>query len=534
MKEKLLKWKEDVAAYFKSRSKMQIGVLAGSILIVLMLIIGVFFLMSRTNFVPLYNNLSLQEVNQIKTELDARSIPYELEDSGTTILVPEEQVDGLLVDLAGQGIPDSGNIDYSFFSENSSWGVTDNEFDIMRLDAMQTELANLIKNIDGIENAEVMINMPETPVFANESQQEASASIVINTQPGYQFEQNQVNALYHLVSKAVPNLPPDNIAIMNQYFEYFDREGTSSYANNGSHDYQQSVKQDVERDIQRRLQQMLGQVVGMDKVVVSVTADIDFTQENRTEELVEPVDVENMEGLPVSIETIQESYAGEGEVGGVAGAGEEDVANYPAAEEGQDGDYELDKETINYEFNRIRREIVESPYKVRDLGVQVIVDNVKGTTDGEVEYLTMQEQTNVEEGITSILNSIISTTINEEYEEETGAEPEEKMSIVFQEFNGSIAEPEEIGPQIPAWLYVVGAILLLVIIGLIIYLIRKRRTTDEYEEVVEYVDEKPNEIPEMEKPEDSENVVKRKQLEKVAKENPEEFAKMLRSWIGED
>lgn len=532
MKEKWMKWKENVTDFFKSRSKKQLGILAGSILIVLMIIIGVIFLTTRTNFVPLYNNLSLQEVNQIKTELDARGIPYELEDGGTSVLVPEDQVDGLLVDLAGQGIPDSGNIDYSFFSENSSWGVTDNEFDMMRLDAMQTELANLIKGIDGIQEAEVMINMPETPVFANETQQEASASIVINTEPGYQFEENQINALYHLVSKAVPNLPEENIVIMNQYFEYFDREGSSQYANQGSHEYQQSVKQDVEKDIQRRLQQMLGAVVGMDNVIVSVTADIDFTQENRTEDLVEPVDIENMEGLPVSIEAIQESYGGDAEAGGVAGAGEEDIANYPAAEEAGEGDYELDKETINYEFNRIRKEIVESPYKIRDLGIQVVVDNVKNASEEEVEYLTLQEQTNVEEGIASILDSIISTTIHADYEEETDADPEEKMSIVFQEFNAQ--DQEETGPQIPAWVYVAGAILLLLIIGLIIYYIRNRNAEDEYEEIIEYVDDHPEQVPDIEKPKESEEVVKRKQLEKLAKEKPEEFAKLLRSWIGED
>ena len=36
--------------------------------------------------------------------------------------------------------------------------------------------------------------------------------------------------------------------------------------------------------------------MGHDKVVVSVTADIDFTQENREENLVTPVDEENMAG----------------------------------------------------------------------------------------------------------------------------------------------------------------------------------------------------------------------------------------------
>src|SRR5699024_11676002 len=87
----------------------------------------------------LYSNLSLNEAGQIKTELDTRNIPYELSDGGTTIKVPEKQSDTLLVDFAGEGIPSSGNIDYSFFSENASWGITDNEFNMIKLGAMQTE-----------------------------------------------------------------------------------------------------------------------------------------------------------------------------------------------------------------------------------------------------------------------------------------------------------------------------------------------------------------------------------------------------------
>ena len=38
------------------------------------------------------------------------------------------------------------------------------------------------------------------------------------------------------------------------------------------------------------------------------------------------------------------------------------------------GDYEKMDDTNNYEVNRIRKEIVESPYKIRDLGIQVMVE----------------------------------------------------------------------------------------------------------------------------------------------------------------
>lgn len=537
MNEFFKKTKDKTTEFWVNRSKTQKTTLVGSIALVLLLIIILPILLISTNYVPLYNNLSVQEVGQIKEELDARSIPYKVEDGGETIKVPEEQADALIVDLAGEGIPDSGSIDYSFFSENASWGVTDSEFDIMKLDAMQTELANLIKGIEGVEDAKVMINMPEEPVFVSEETEPATASIVLHTEPNYKFEAGEITALNHLVSKALPNLPPENIAIMNQYFEYYDIDNKDQSFAGASYSDQQSIKQDIEQDLQRRAQQLLGAMVGMENVIVSVTSDVDFTQENRNEELVEPFDEDNMEGLPVSIETIQETYQGNPDVGGVVGTGEEDIPGYEAVET-DDGEYELVKETINNEFNRIQKEIVESPYKLRDVGIQVAVNSAVGKDeDDNIEYLNQADQNVVEEGIESILNSIITTSIDKEYGEIT---PEEKVSIVFQEFSGDTVSEEEPKGGIPVWLYVVGGIILIAVIVLAIVIIRRRAQENVENEEEYYEDETvetaeiPIEIPEIQEEKISEAVARRKQLEKLAQDKPDEFTKILRSWMGED
>ncbi|HLR74690.1 MAG TPA: flagellar basal-body MS-ring/collar protein FliF [Virgibacillus sp.] len=531
MKAKTIKMRDTAKNYWGNLSKRQKGTFIGSGIFIIIILAVLSFLAFNTNYVPLYNDLSVEEVSQIKTELEARGIPYEIKDGGTTINVPEQQADSLIVDLAGEGIPSSGHIDYSFFSENASWGITDNEFNIMKLDAMQTELANLIKGIEGIHEADVMINLPQDSVFVSETDEEATASIVIHTQPGYEFKGNQIESLYHLVSKAVPHLPEENIVIRNQYLEYFDN---GSYATPGSHDdytYQQMVKKDIERDIQRRLQQMLGSMVGMDNVIVSVTTDIDFTQENRVEDLVDPVDLDNMEGLPVSVETIHETYSGNPEVGGIAGAGDDDIAGYGGADEDDGGEYELVKETINNEFNRIRKEIVESPYKVRDLGVQVAIDSVVSDDGTDVQYLTQQDMASVEDGISSILHSMISTSIDKDYGD---INPEEKVSIVFQEFSGKQATPQVTAPVIPLWMYITGSILLLIIIILVILLVRNRKQDEDL--LVEEMEtpEETFDIPDIAEAQETESEVRKKQLEKMARENPEEFTKLLRSWIADD
>ncbi|MFD1018179.1 flagellar basal-body MS-ring/collar protein FliF [Thalassobacillus hwangdonensis] len=536
MKQKYLIYKEKLATIWKESSKGRKTAVLGAAFALILLLVIVSVLSSSTKMVPLYRDLTLQEVGQIKAELDARKVSYQLENGGTTITVPENEVESLLVDLASVGLPDSGSIDYSFFSENTSWGMTDNEFNMIKLDTMQTELANMIKGIQGIQDATVMINKPESPVFIGDQEQEASASIVVETEPGYRFENGQIRALYHLVSKSVPNLPTDNIVITDQNFNYFDLEDNNTIDNSNTYTHQQNVKQDIERDIQRRVQQMLGRMVGAENIIASVTADIDFTQENRVEELVEPADTESMEGLPVSVERITETYSGEPPAGGVTGAGEGDVTNYPAGAEGNNGEYEMMKETINNEFDRIQKNIVESPYKVRDLGIQVAIDNRKSETgeNGEAVLLTAQEQATVEESVSSILNSIISTSIAKPYGE---IDPQEKVSIVFQEFKEQNNPSDTQTPTITLWMVIAGGLLLFIIIVLIVSLLRKRKERKIPEEETYgalYEAAATYDVPDIDDEQENESTIRRKQLEKMAKDKPEDFAKLLRSWIAED
>lgn len=536
MNEKLLNLKTNVVGFWEKRQKKQKIMLIGAVIAVILVIVGASLFSAKPTLEPLYTNLTPSETGTIKENLDSRGITSEIADGGTSILVPVEQVDTLKVELAAEGIPKSGSIDYSFFSQNAGIGMTDNEFNVLKLESMQNELANLIKGIEGVNNAKVMISLPETGIFVSDKTEEASASIVLDTAAGYQFEESQINALYTLVSKSVPNLPTENIVIMNQYFEYFDLEKNTQLANGTTIADQMGIKKEIERDIQRQVQNMLGTLMGRDKVVVSVTADVDFSQENREENLVTPVDEENMEGIAVSAQRLTETYSGENaSAAGVPQTEDADDAldSYVANGTNGDGDYEKVEETINNEVNRIRKEIVESPYKIRDLGIQVMVeppaaDDENSLPEGRVD------------DITQILNSIIRTTIDKGSVEEelTDADLEEKIAVSVQEFNGKVDFASEEVKVIPLWIYIIGGVLLLALIVLLFLYIqsvraRKRQELEEEQQSLVIAEQEEMEIPDV-VAEETEGTLKRKQLEKLAKEKPEEFAKLLRTWLTQD
>ena len=529
MNERIKKITSDITTFWKTRTKVQKGTIVGSALAVIIFAAVLTVIMTRTQFVPLYSEVAPSEIGRIKETLDAQGVPNEIAPGGTSILVPEEQVDSLLVQLAAEGFPQSGMIDYSFFSQNAGFGMTDNEFNILKLATTQTELANLIKSVEGVKDAKVMITLPEEGVFLSQSNESASASIVLNTDPGYQFTETQISSLYNLVSKSVPNLATEDIVITNQYSEYFDLEQANSGTGGANVGDQMVVKKTIERDLQRQVQTMLGKLMGQDKVMVSVTTDIDFKQEKREEDLVEPVDVENMAGIQLSAQRISETFTGNNPIEGGTPQGEDATDNFTNYVEGStaNGDYERIEDTVNNEVNRIHKEIVESPYKIRDIGIQVMV-----------EPPTAEDPTSMPDGvqgdIEQILATIIRTSIDGSTNEElTEQQLEEKIVVSVQQFNDKSTTIAQNNPVIPWWIYVVGGILVVAIILLIVSLVRSRRTKEE--EIVILEEQKEElKVNDINNEKETEASLRRKQLEKMAKDKPEDFAKLLRTWIVED
>ncbi|WP_214881567.1 MULTISPECIES: flagellar basal-body MS-ring/collar protein FliF [unclassified Exiguobacterium] len=494
-----------------------------SIAVILIAAFVLTFFLSRPNMSPLYTNLSAQEAGEVTEKLTADGVKSEIKatSNGVSVYVPNEMVDQLKVSLAAAGIPKSGSIDYSFFSENAGFGTTDREMAVIERSAMQTELERLITQIEGINQAKVIISLPEKSVFLAEDQGEPTASIVLNVGAGTSLEPNTVKGLYHLISKSVPNLKPENISIMDQYFTYYDLDQT--VVAGGSSSDPLALKRQVEKDVRQQIQQMLSVLLGERSVLVSVTADIDTTQTAEEQNLVTPVDEENMEGIVTSAERIAEAYTGAtGTATEATGTGENDTINFPAATGDGTDESEKNHEIINYEVNRITKQIQDAPYTIRDLGVQLIVEPPDGATSIDPQ---------LEGDLETMMYSIIRTSLAKTDVAITDAELEQKVVVVSRPF----AEVEEIAATelpTPWWMYATaaGAVILLALI----FFAMRRRKQEVVEETNEWEVPYEDEVPDLDLEERGEGAVKKKQLEKLAESNPEEFAKLLRTWMSEE
>lgn len=545
MKEKITVYRTKMKESWDKFPKATKWILAGSLIGTILLLSIFTFLNSRTDYAVLYSDLSASEAGEIKAAIEEQGIPVEVSADSKIISVPKENVSDLKVSLAADGIPQSGNVNYSIFSENMGLGMTDRHFDVVERDAMQNELANLVKGIEGVEDANVMITLPKENIWITDEEQVATASVVVQGAPSFRMDQKQINGLYHLISKSVPNLPADQIVIMDQNGQVFEAlEENQMDTTLSVYQQQREIQKDVEKDIQRQLQQMLGMTMGQDKVIVSVMTNMDFTKEKREENLVEAVNDDGT-GLDLSVERIVETYKSEGAGSeAVAGVGETEVANdpesYPAADGGS-SESERTEERINREVNRINRQIEMSPYVIDDITINVGVEPPVPTDPASLSAENIAD-------IRNLLTNTVATSLSMNGDEVDDLDLENRISVFATEFKGKPEVVEE--TPTPTWwtvlpaslLWIIGGSLAVLIIGLVVFLLMRRKKREELEEEFEfsmYENEMPgtriDQIEEIDLAElTAKTNPKRKTIEKLAKERPEDFAKLLRTWMAEE
>ncbi|MGG3882957.1 flagellar basal-body MS-ring/collar protein FliF [Brevibacillus panacihumi] len=527
MNERIALYREKLGAKWNQFSKKQKWMIAG-ISLFLLLSLGLYiFIASQPVYKPLYNQrLSEQEIGAIKAELDNQKIPYKITGNGTGIEVPEKMAQDVIVDLAAQGIPSEAGFNTELFS--STLGMTDRQFDVMKKEALQQELKKLLERVKGVRSAQVMLTLPQESLWVTQTADTATASVVVDVEPGTTLDQKQINSLYLLVSRSVPKLPMEAIAIMDQYSNPLERtDGNDSEASISNFKQQEEIKAEIEKKIQQNLYNLLGTIMGRDKVIVHTFINMNFDKENRVENIVEAPDKENNEGLIISSQRLSKAFSGQGAPpGGIAGTGDNAVPSYPGANtQGTNSQYEELNDTINREVNRITRNVVMSPYKIDDITINVGVEPPAG---GQLDDATI-------ESIKQVLRNVVRVTLSNSGLELTQEELDQHISVLPREFSGKVNVADSTSLN-PALLWTVGGIAALALAAVAFLLIRRRRQNQLQEtDDPELMDaQQPLEIPDLMYQEDNDQVVVRKQLEKLARSKPDEFVVLLRTWLAED
>lgn len=312
----------------------------------------------------LFSGLDPRDAAGITRALDAAKIDYELGAGGSSIRVKESEVDSARLLLAEQDLPKTGNVGFEMFEEQA-FGLTDFAQQINYRRALQGELERTIKEIDAVATVRIHITQPRKAVFEDEKIS-PTASVTIGLISGRELSERNVGAIRHLVASAVEGLQAGDVTVVDTRGNLLSRADFGNAETTAALDY----KTDMERDLERRLVRMLERTVGVGGAEVRVSAEVDFSQTDTTEETYDP------EQAAVRNESTQEIFEGttNTRAQGVAGA----EANQPGASDaaGAAGRGESSRVTRskNYEVNRTVVRTIGPQATLKRLTVAVLVD----------------------------------------------------------------------------------------------------------------------------------------------------------------
>jgi flagellar M-ring protein FliF len=290
-------------------------VIGGAVAAALAVVAAIWLWSSAPDYKVLFSNTTDKDGGAITASLDQMGVKYKFSEGGSAILVPADQVHGIRLKLAAQGLPRAGNVGFELL-ENQKLGTSQFVEQVNYQRSLEGELANSIQALAAVSSARVHLALPKPSVFVRD-QKNPTASVLLNLQPGRALDQAQVSAIVHLVASSVPELNPANVTVV-------DQNGTllsDTSARNGKQlDPNQLKYVDIlQQNIVKQVESIIAPLVGQNNVRAEATADVDFAQVDTAAEMYKP----NSPPEPQAIRSQQTSESagpGTGNPSGVPGA----------------------------------------------------------------------------------------------------------------------------------------------------------------------------------------------------------------------
>jgi flagellar M-ring protein FliF len=339
-------------------------------LVVALGLAGLVFWSSRPDYALLYGKLDDAEAAKVVAALDDAKVPYSVSRGGGTISVPSDKVHLMRMQLAAKGIPRGEGVGFEIF-DKPNFGISDFVQRANYLRAVQGELARTIGQVDAIENARVMIVMPENRLLID-NQKKPTASVFVRVRGNAQLPQQTVNAIRFLVANAVEGLVANNVSVVdNQGNVLSENSENDSVA--GLTSTQLSARQNLEKYLAKKAEDILNTVLGPGQSVVRVSAEINFDSLTRVEEKFDPeVQIPRVATITEDTVDSQTSSPNSPAPGVSANSGTETNATVAATPTNTS---KTRKKVTNntYEINKTISNIMQTPGGIKRLSAAVFV-----------------------------------------------------------------------------------------------------------------------------------------------------------------
>ena len=391
-------FKEMIASGLIYRHITSLLALAG----VITLGVGLIMWASKPDYVPVFDRLSSQDTQKIAESLRASGIPYQIESGSGLILAPADQLQKARMQLSAEGFSSRDGVGIEMLQQEQSLGTSRFVENARYHHALETELSRTISNMRNIDSARLHLALPKQSVFIRD-RAKPSASVMIKLMPGRSLESSQVASIVQLVASSVPYLDASQVTVVDQWGKLLSSGGADTGMDLAGKQFDYARK--LENIYAKRIEELLTPVLGVGSVRAKVSADVDFTLQEKTKEQFDPG-----EGKIRSEQTEEQSSKGSLAAIGIPGA----LSNQPpeAATTDKNKKSKADKteeptnvstQAIrNYELDKTITHSRSSTGTLRKLSVAVLIDHKVSTNEAGEEIRTPHS----EEEITALTNMV--------------------------------------------------------------------------------------------------------------------------------
>ncbi|WP_297439539.1 flagellar basal-body MS-ring/collar protein FliF [uncultured Clostridium sp.] len=450
-----------------------------------------------------------QQLNEMKVDLKVK---------GDTILVPKGDVDRLRLELAPS--LSGGSIGYELMDQESSFGITSEEFALKKLRMTQGEIEKTIKSFPQIENARVHITLPKETVFVDEKEK-GSAATYIQLKSGEVLEAGQVKSIISLIASAVDKIDKEDVEVIDQNMSLlseglYSGEGNEVATSGAAISNQRNLEANYEGELESSVYDLLNPVLGNNKIKTQINVELDFDSKQKTELIVDPNKVIKNQT------TIKEANGG----GAVSTGPVDDNMNNNIEDEDGEGSNRTEQST-EYEIGKTEIKNISAPGEVKRVTASVVIDGA------------------MDEGSIEAIKELVGTAIG--YKQDRG----DQISVVSMNFDPTYKEDAEKQMEIMdkqakkesiIKIVVISVAVILLIIGIALLIAflskRKNRKEDEAEEkrlnVVIGDDTAMQNFNPIDFDVKDEKSHVESEIKNYANKKPEQVADVIKSWLNEE
>jgi flagellar M-ring protein FliF len=348
------------------------GVVALSAILFTLLIV----VANKTDYRPLFSNLTSEDAGEIVKSLKEQKIPYQIESDGKAILVPADKVYDLRLSLASDGLPQGGGVGFEIF-DRKNFGMTEFVQKLNYQRALQGELSRTISQLTGVEQARVHLAIPEKSLFMDE-EKHPTASVVLKMKSARTLRESEVQGVIHLVAASIEGMNPDEVTVLDSRGKILSKTGSSD-PNGKATTAMLEMQRNYEKAVEDRIQSLLDKAVGAGKSVARVNAVFDFKQVEKFEERYDP------EATVVrSEQRTEEKNGASSSASGIPGVQSNTGKAAPAPLAPMTNQGSKSDETMNYEISRSTSRITEPVGTLTKISLAIMVDGkYEGTAGAE-------------------------------------------------------------------------------------------------------------------------------------------------------